>query len=256
MADSSYKVAQFLPDRLYYPSLLAYGPLGSGKTAFFGQVGTRGLYLDMDLGLRTLSTMDDQFKSLRLETLKDSKSFYEDNFSSPRQFGELKLHLSKLRTDLKTRPEKLIIVLDSFTGLIDAAIAYVLANSGHAGKAPTLPEWGVILMEVANFMRTFKSLPLIKVVCGHEMIKEVDETTTKIKLGCPGKNLPAQVAGFFDDVFYCTLRRKAGGLYDFTLTSRATTATECRTRSGFKDDYSMSDGLWPFLEKLGYIEKC
>lgn len=251
----TYRVARLLPDKMYYPSLLAYGALGTGKTAFFGQLGAQGLYLDMDRGLRTLVSMNDPWTPLRKTCYESAKSFYEGDFLKPSQFSMLKTHVNGLRTTLKASPEKIILVLDSFTGLVDSIIAYITANSGHPGLPPTIHEWGLIVNEVSVFSRTLKSLPLITVFCGHEMIVEVDDDTTKIKLNCPGKKLPSQIAGFFDDVFYCTLKKKAGGESDYWLTSKATRAVEARTRSSFREDWNMNDGLWKFLEKLGYVEE-
>lgn len=230
------------------PSLLIYGPLRSGKTAFLGQMGSRGLFLDFDRGYRTLEMFQDKWTKDRRDT--EIFSYFDTDWTKPKAYqGAMKKVKELLAPNAKPWD---VVGLDSFTGLFQSIIAFVLFNSGHAGRSPTQPEWGVILNEIENFMRLFKGIPAIKIVTGHEYILTTDDNSTRIKLLCPGRKMPNQILGFFDDVFYTKLRKKAGGEYEYTLTSQATNAIECGTRSGFKEDYSLDEGLWNFLERLGY----
>ena len=64
--------------------------------------------------------------------------------------------------------------------------------------------------------------------------------------------MPNQILGFFDDVFYTKLKHLAGDKAEFTLTSKATAAVECGSRTSFSGDYRLNDGLWNFLKILGY----
>lgn len=247
------KVEELLQLRKYHPSLLIYGGLGTGKTAFMGQMGERGQLLDFDQGYKTLAKFDDKWKPDRLKT--EIESFFDDNWEVPTAYRKARSFIQKLRIKMSKPENKIKVVgLDSFTGLYKSVIASVTAASGHAGRMPTQPEWGVILNEIENFMRLFKGLPAPKLVAGHTFLRVLDDETTTIKLLCPGVKLPDQVAGFFDDVFYAKVMKRPQGKYDFILTSKPTNAVECRTRTSFHDDFAMNDGLWDFLRKLEYIE--
>ncbi len=251
------KVQDLIDSRAYYPSILLYGALRTGKTGFLGQMGKRGLLLDFDQGYRTLKTLDDKWRPDRLET--DVESYFDADWRSPKAYLNAKNKVLSLLGQAKAKPDEFyeVIGLDSFTGMTQAVVAYVLGNSGHAGSNPTLPEWGVIINEIENFVRLVKGLPALKLFAGHEFIQIITDdkgnlVSTKIKLLCPGRKLPTQIAGFFDDIFYTKIVKRAGGIYDYILTSRASNAVECGTRTGFKSDWKLNDGLWSFLKKLDY----
>ncbi len=245
------KVSELISKGKYFPSLLAYGPLGTGKTAFFGQLGAQGEMWDFDNGFRTLEFFKDPFTLLRQET--EVKTYFEPSITSPSTFLEAKEYLSETYRKLKQgKCEHKVIVLDSFTGFFKAVRAYYMSNSGAAGQLPQIQHWGGMFNEVENFLRIFMSLPCITILIAHDCAITDSAGGTKYTLLCPGKNLPTQVAGFFDDVFYCRIAKVGAGKSSYILTSKATAAVASRTRTGFTDDWPMDKGLWGFLEALGY----
>jgi hypothetical protein len=240
----------------YYPKILIYGPFRSGKTAFVGQMGARGHLMDFDRGLGTLASMDDKYKSQRFQT--DVECFFEGEPYSPTEFQRAKSHVLKLASLYRQKPETrpVVIGVDSLTGLAKAVQYYILRNSGHAGNTPTQPEWGLILNEIENFVNLVRGLPAIVVMTAHEYVQTLPDDSAKVKILCPGVKLPTMIAGFFDDVFYCRLKKlpgSQGGGCKYTLSATPTSVVECGTRTSFKGDYDMDLGFWPFLQKLGYL---
>jgi hypothetical protein len=151
---------------------------------------------------------------------------------------------------LTRRPK--IACLDTFTGLIAALKYYILSTTGKAHLTPSEAEWGMIVSEAENFMSLFKSLPCVKLVNAHEMPVTDASGDTRWKLLCPGKKLPGHVAGLFDDVLYSKILMRGGGGRSFVITATATSAIEARTRSNFRSDFNLDDGLPALLTKLGY----
>ena len=235
----------------YCPSILFYGDLGTGKTAFCATGGDKVTILDCDRGIKTAKHFQDKWTPQRLEC--DFHDFYEDDYENPKKYMKLRTHLINLKNQSKKDPQNApkICILDTFTGMVVGIKRHILFITGHTKKNPNLHEWGLIINEVEVIMALFKSLPMVKILTAHESIIESDEGT-KFKFLCPGKNLPTSVAGFFDDVFYCRLRKKAGGKTEYQLTSKATAAVAARTRTNFTDDFNMDDGLLKLLENLKY----
>ncbi len=235
----------------YCPSLLFYGDLGTGKTAFSATAGDKCLILDCDRGIKTAFTLQDKWTKNRHEC--EFEDFFEGEITAPKKYIKLRAFLINLKNSSKKNPEKTpkIIIMDTFTGLITCVKRYILMTTGNQNKPLNLHEWGLLINEVEVIMALFKSLPMVKILTAHEEIIESDEGI-KFKLLCPGKSLPTAVAGFFDDVFYARIRRLSGGKRQFQLTSRATNAITARTRTNFTEDFDMDRGLLKLLEKLNY----
>lgn len=245
------KVRDLKTLKQYDPTILLYGPLGTGKTAFTSQAGPHGLLFDFDRGIKTASTMPDEFKELRHEL--EFEDFYEDNPLQGKVWAKATAYINSLSKTWAASPtaRKRIVILDSFTGLIKCAKYSLLARQGHQGKTLTQQEWGILFAEMENFFDAFRGLPAIKIMTGHEMPCEDASGMITKRLLCPGKKLPMEIAGFFDDVFYTKIM-KVGGKTRHILTSKGNAAVEARTRTNFRDDFDMDDGLYTLLEKLGY----
>ena len=246
----------------YHPKILLYGPLGKGKTAFVGQAGSQGIVMDFDAGYRTIATMDDKWTKLRQLTclaVRDPdadppQTFFENDEAKPGAYKAARGYLVSLHSWCFKNPTKRpkLLIVDSFTGLAYAVKSEVLKNSGHEGQPPTQPEWGVIFNELENYLRLFSGLPCVKILVGHDYVAELEGGSSLLKFLCTGKKFPGHVLGFFDDVFYAKIKKGVGAEITYTLTSKSSAAYDARTRTQFKSDWNMDDGLWPFLEKLGY----
>ncbi len=253
------KVKDLNEKKPYGPSIMFYGPLGTGKTGFLSQAGSHAYVYDFDDGLRTAKTLQDAFTSQRQELEFDC--FYEPNLRGATglqsTFLKAKAHLiGTLNALVKKEVEPLLIYgLDSITGLVNAVKAMIKTNSGHPERNPSQEEWGLIINELETFMNLFKSLPSIKIVNAHDMAIEDADKVVKWRLLCPGRKLPMSVLGLFDDVFYCRILKQAGGRIAYTLSADPSPAAEARTRSSFKGTFDMNVGLFTLLEKLGYLTK-
>ena len=242
-----------LKSNTYKPTILTYGDLGKGKTAFLGTAGVNISILDFDAGLKTCASMNDKWKADR-NAIK-CKSFYEGNPTRPTTFRKARKWLETQVLQMTKEPDKFpgIWAIDSFTGLVKAATYDILYTNGKGHTKPTLQEYGLIFGEIEDFMTVFRALPAIKILTAHDMIQDMEDGSTAVRFLCPGKKLPTTVAGFFDDVLYCKVVRGIGkDNYNYVLTSSATNTVSCRTRSSFREDYNMSDGLIGLIEKLGY----
>ena len=116
-----------------------------------------------------------------------------------------------------------------------------------------IQDWGLMFIEIEHFLNTFRSLPCVKIVTGHDMtLEDKQGNLLGRRLLCPGKKLPTDVAGFFDDVFYA-IKKKKGPKVEYILTSN-TVSAEVRTRTNYKEDFNMDDGLDKFLQCLDYVD--
>ena len=241
----------------YKPKIIIFGPFRSGKTSFVGQAGEEGLLIDFDRGWASLNSsyVSDKWSESRTEI--EIESFFEGDFQNPTSYTKAKSFLIRLVNSYRRPSEGLpkVVIVDSLTGLAKSITYTVLASSGHQGKNPTMPEWGLILNELENFINLLRSLPAITIVTAHEFAQIDDSGSTRIKVLCPGRKLPNQICGFFDDVFYARIKKEAGGKLTYNLTSEATPSIECGTRTSFKEDYNMNDGFYNWLKKLGYVVK-
>lgn len=236
----------------YDPTILIYGGLGTGKTAFLSQAGPHGLLFDFDRGLKTALTMPDRYKEQRLDL--EFEDFFEDKPQTAEVWPKAISHIFALEKKWKASPSlrRRIVIIDSFTGLVKCVKYNLLKKKGHQQRTLTQPEWGILFMEIENFLDAFRGLPAIKIIAGHDMLVDDPVGMTIRRLCCPGqKSFPREVAGFFDDVFFTKITQ-VSGKRNFMLSSKGTPTLEARTRTNFRDDFNMNDGLFKLLENLGY----
>lgn len=259
------KVSQMSERKSHGESILIYGSLGTGKTGTYSQIGPFGYCIDFDAGLRTALCMEDHWSQWRKELEFDT--FYDPIPLKAQSFTQARNHLinnivNPLRAGKKPKNTSgeefnvpLIWIMDSLSGLSDAVINSIKSVSKNPNRNPSMEEWGIILNEIREFLGLFRGLPGLKLLIAHDMPVEDADGVTKWKVNCPGRKLPAQVLGLFDDVFYSSVKKVAGGKMSYTLTSTSTCAIEVRTRSRFKGDYEVDKGFAKFLSELGYLSE-
>lgn len=247
------KLSELMKQNKYFPTLLFYGPLGTGKTAFVTQAGKDSLILDFDRGLKTGLTMDDTYTPQRHDI--DCEDFYEDDQTKAPMWPKAQAFVNSLANKHRNTPAMCprVAIIDTFTGMVKCCKANIQKRAGKVGRPLEIQDWGLMFIELEHFLNTFRSLPCIKIVTGHDMtLEDKQGNLLGRRLLCPGKKLPTDVAGFFDDVFYCK-KVKKGPKINYILTSN-TVSAEVRTRTNFKDDFDMNDGLDKFIECLDYVD--
>ena len=233
------------------PSMLLYSPIGIGKTGFVSQAGDRGFCFDCDDGLRTAKHLVDKFSDARMEL--EFETFFDTGRGTV-FYPKAKKLLIDMHNQIakKVIEQKEIYILDSMTGLVKLVKNLVKSASKHPDRNPSQEEWGIIINEVENFMALFRALPGVKIVTGHDNPIEDADGIVRYKFACPGKKLPTDILGLFDDVFYGQVVNRAGGVKERVLTSQSTAAIEVRTRSDFKGSWPFDSGLIELLTKLKY----
>ena len=246
-------IKELLAKRKYKPTILFFGLPRTGKTAFLSQMAALGTHIDFDNGLLTVESMQDSWSEDRMKI--DAESFTPESASDHRAYSRALDYITTLSgkciKDPTSAPK--IIGIDSFTGLMTSLTDYILGNSGHVGKPPTQPEYGLIFAEARRFLRLLHGIPSIKILTGHLGFKVAGDITYR-QLLCTGTNFPNEVCGFFDDILYAKKVKLAGGETSYILTTTGLSDAILGTRQRFTKDWNMNDGLIPLLKELGYGE--
>ena len=143
------KISEII-DKYRPPKVLIFGRFGTGKTAYVLTHGPGTYVLDFDGGLRTAMTLKDQYTDHRLSC--EVFDCVEKDFRYPSAFERGKAKILSIANTVRGGKtwEYDILVIDSFTEFADAAIRSVTGASGHAGKNPSQPEWGLIRRQMLN----------------------------------------------------------------------------------------------------------
>lgn len=232
------------------PKILLYGDVGTGKTAFTLTLGDRLQVLDMDEGTLTGVTLDDKFRSRRLEV--DVVSCPDPDPNKATAFGCGKAHVLKVANQAvrKAYPYD-AFAIDSLTALADHAVRMVMVNSGMAGKNPQIQHWGLAFNEIENILTVARSIPGVFILIAHAMNIEIDGNTKK-EIAIPGKSLPNKIARYFDEIWFAKVQNKAGGKQAFTIQTKSTASIVARSRLNIPDGIDMSLGLEEILKQGGY----
>jgi len=246
-------IKELLEKKKYKPMLLFFGLPRTGKTAFLSQIGEKGTLIDFDNGLVTVLTMKDEWTETRSKI--NVESFTSEGPDDNKAYNRFLMYITSLYATVQKSPEKTpkIIGFDSFTGLMNLLTDYILGNSGHAGKPPTQPEYGLIFAEARRLLRLLNGIPAIKILTGHLGFKVTGDITYS-QLLCTGVNFPNEVCGFFDDILYTKKKKLAQGKEAYILTTTGLPDAVLGTRRRFTEEWDMNKGLISLLKELGYEE--
>ena len=238
------------------PKILLYGDVGCGKTVLALTLGKGTQILDCDMGLRSGFSLQDDFTDARRAV--DVKQFPETAMPvRALAFPKMKSTIFDIATQCnqKRYPYKAII-LDSLTVFGECALNYVLSSAGKLGKNPEIQHWGMCFTEMKLVLGVLMALPIPVVMIGHQAISTTGkgkEAEDRISFSIKGKNMPAEVGGLFDEVWYM---RIAGSLqkrtrliqtvHDGTITARSRACIPNMTDTRI--------GMWKLLEMMGYKE--
>ena len=238
--------------------ILLYGGVGVGKSALVMTLGERLQLLDLDEGVETGKKLQDEFTSERLDI--DVVECYEESHAKAVAFGKAKDELISIANACAKDKKKLeagekqvydydYVGIDSYTGLADSAVRYVLSNSGLLGKAPKIQHWGLAFIELENFLTILRSLPRVVVLVCHEQKTMVDDEV-RVELATPGQKLQAKIPRYFDEIWYMKVVNRAQGRKQRVLQTQPTQSILARTRSSLEDGIDTSIGMKAILEKL------
>lgn len=239
------------------PKVLLYGTYGTGKSALTMTLGQRLEMLDLNNGLRTGLTLKDAHTTAR-QSIEVTQFIDKD----PRMtlYGNLKMKVLDIsnRCTARTYPYQ-AVGIDCLTDLSSMALRYVMGNSGKRdqfdGKsgapAPEIQHWGAMFNEITSLLLIIKSLPIAVVLIAHDQRDQIDGVPFT-EIGISGKNMPNQVASYFDEVWYTRARPAAGGRMAYTVQTLASATITARTRFNVPDGTDQSIGMIEILRKAGY----
>lgn len=235
------------------PKILIFGNYGSGKTLFAMTGGKYVQLIDLDEGVKSGKTFQDNFTNIRKEV--DILQCYESEPKRALAFMKAQSYIQSVseQCSVKKYPFK-ILVIDSLTNLHEYCMRMILANSGLLGQKPRIQDWMLRDIQFLNLFLIVKSLPIAVVVLAHQQIHLQDDTNI-ITPHLPGKSLPNNLISKFDEVLYIKSKLIAGGKTEYNIQNISTTSINVRTRANFKNNLNVNVGLLKLLELMDYNVK-
>ena len=235
------------------PKILMYGPPGSWKTSTALTVGEGALVLDLDNGLMTALTHQDQFTEDRKSV--DVVQFRDERAGRPQAFKKCKDYIKKLAGQ---KPEELpsCLVIDSLTAMSDYCVDHVMVNNGKAiDSAPEIQHWGAVFRELGYVMKHIYAMQIPVVLIAHDSLNQIDENTTQIELAVHGKKMPAQIQQYFDDIWYMKMKPEGQNKFDCKIQTIKDSVITARSRNGLKNGTSAGLGMKKLFKEMGYEYK-
>ncbi len=240
------------------PHICVYGEVGCGKTALALTAGARAQVLDLDDGLLTGIHLDDKFKQDRLQV--DVKQFLEpDPAHKATVFARVKQYIYGLPRDMKNGnwPYE-VFIMDSLSTFADSAVQMIMGNSGRLGSNPEIQHWGMAFTEIKNVLNVVKTFPCVVILIAHEQVKVIGKPPNeeiKLELAVSGKNLPSQIARYYDELWYLRNRPTGGNKIQRVLQTAGRGSIAARSRDCLPDMTDTSIGMWGLLKMIGYEAK-
>lgn len=194
--------------------MLVYGKSGSGKTTWACGF-PKPFVFDFDGGMLSQRGRDVE---------------YETFMEPAEQKGIAFQKFEECLKDKERNPGKYeTYILDSVTTMQEYRLNYLTMLSGK--PRPTQYEWGMLVLDLRDFMQRLKNLPGHIIVIAHEALAQ-DEITGEILVEpvIYGKKLPAQLPLWFDEVYRAQVSRDAKGGVRFEMLTYASTKYMAKSR--------------------------
>jgi hypothetical protein len=233
------------------PRIIIYGPPGSGKTGFAMTGGAKVKYLDIDGGVRTGLFMKDKWSEQRKLCFANVTDCTEPSAKQAVAFRKVKAIVESYADTKEAQKDKPILVIDSLTTLLEYCMRYVLDTNGILNKNPRQSDWGQRDTEIKQLLINLKSVDACIILLAHELSEEIDGTNV-VNPAMTGQKLPPFILSQFDEILYARIMRTEGNKMEHIIWSTPTSSLRLRSRSCLPPQYSMNDGLLPFLAQMDF----
>jgi hypothetical protein len=238
------------------PSILIYGPAGTGKTALVSQL-TNAYMFDFDEGMLTAATLEDKFFDDRHKIEFDL--YRDENPKKPKEYHAAKKELFKIRqacADKKWEHDG--VVVDSLTGLCLAVQLAVMSRGDKANPngdplaKPHMGSYGTMRNEVEGMLTIMRSLQTLLVVTAHVEIAEMNEQMKVFPSSVTKPHGLNKLTYLFDEVWFTSVSGSKVTGKKYKVTAEPTSTLIARTRTGFSTETHNYIGMVGLLEKVGY----
>ena len=195
---------------------LVYGKSGTGKTTWACGF-PKPFVFDFDGGMLSQRGRDVEYETYGLPG--EAKGVAFQRFES--KLSEIEKNPGKFET----------YILDSITTMQEYRLEFIVAGTGK--PRPTQYEWGMLVLDLRDYMQRLCKLNANIIVIAHEAMVQ-DEITGEVLVEpvIYGRKLPAQLPLWFDEVYRAQVSRTSKGEAQFELLTWATTKFSAKSRLG------------------------
>jgi len=255
--------AQDLIKQNYPPSVLIYGPAGTGKTALVSQL-SRGYMFDFDGGMRTALSLKDKFFDVRNAIEFDI--YKDENPYKPRRFPDaMNKIMDIVQQCSQGKWEHDACIIDSLTGMCRASQLFEQHAQGDPFKTMQIQDWGKLVNDVEKMLTLLRSLKVLVVCTAHVDFLEkprmnamgkpiIGETeiTDVFPSSATKKHGLKNLAWLFDEVWIAEKKPAGGGKWNYRINGEGDDVRIARSRSGLKTIVHNEEGMVGLLERMGF----
>lgn len=255
------KVGEAQPGPL---KILLYGRSGTGKTLLSLTCGKSAIILDLDTGVESamgkVRKEPDKFTQDRLEVEHVPIPELQPHIQAT-QYEKVLMGLIGIANYCTGNPGQYpykVLIIDSFTLLCDAALRYILRNTGRLNRKidvkenVTLPEWGLMIGEIEKIVNLIRGLPIHVILVAHtEPLLNASDQLIREQLAVPTRKLPPKIPAYFDEQWYLEVTELGGRGKQRVLRTEASNLFDAKSRAGLRDMTDVNLGMKEIFKQLG-----